>query len=219
MSHQITPPQTQLMMPGNRFSPAPPTAASQLVKHKQKVISNFGNIQSVHIPHDWRGYERCYVEMGPRIFLQLNAPNKSISLKLALRTKSIGKESRFALSQLLCRKPALNRAEILLPWEIRSVREVLANVGLNQFSIPGNYAFFLSHAATIMINNRTALEIYGSFVNRDEKVLSTYRGCFWDSDGMGNIQEIFIEAPPEEFASTKLIFKEVLNSIVWKTRG
>jgi hypothetical protein len=217
MTQHVTPPQTRLMMPGNRYSQSPPTAEAA-VNQKQKVVVNFGNIQSVRMPQEWRGYERCYMEMGPRIFLQLNAPDKPITLKLALRTSNISKESRFALSQLVCRKPARERAEILLPWEIRSVREVLANVGLNQFSTPGNYAFFLSHAATINVNNRTLLEIHGSFVNRNQTVISCYRGCFWDSDGMGNIQELFIESQPEEFGATKMILKQVLNSIIWKLR-
>lgn len=221
MSHQLTPPPVNILALNSAVvkSPPPPRVSAVLAANKQRLIFNFGSIESVLLPQDWRGYERGYIEMGPRIFLQLTAPSQPITLKLAMRTRSISKESRISFADLLTRKSARTRAEILLPGEIRGIREVLSNVGLNQFITPGGYAFHLSHAATIMVNGRTILEVHGAYVNRDNRVLSCYRGCFWDSDGLGNIQELFIEAPPEEFPATKQTLKDILNSISWKNRS
>ncbi len=177
----------------------PPVAVKLAGAVEHRLLSNFGTIESVNLPENWRGFDRGYVELGSRVFLQLNSPvNPAISLKLAVRTRQISLRSASAFDQLIRRKTGWRRAEILLPCEIRSMLEVFSNVGLNQFVMPDQYAFRISHAAAVMVNGRTLLEVHGEFVNRDVKAISHYRGCFWDIDGLGTIQEAFVEGPLEE---------------------
>jgi len=134
----------------------------------------------------------------------------------------VSENAEQAFLRLLQSKPADTRPQVLLPSEIRALSEVLgmsSPVGNNQFT-PHTVSpdFYLLDASTMKVNGETVLWVEGNL--NSHGVLKSYIGIFMDGGrdpvtGREKIEEVTMQAPPEECFNYRRTFKDVVGSISW----
>jgi hypothetical protein len=187
-------------------------------------VKDAGPIQQMTAPMGWTFLqEKGLMGLGTRALIQFTPSEcESICLSVFYRGVPIGDNAAVDFQRILRSRPAINRSEVLVAQEIRALSDVMnrSTVGDNQYSnATGNPSakFKLRSAQTVNLNGRTVLEVDGSFLDIYGNSIKDFRGIYANGGlHATRIQQVFLQARPEEFPRYLRDYKAAINSIQWK---
>lgn len=171
---------------------------------EQVIVSNLGAIARLQIPNAWKEVTEPNSEPGG--FNRLNYsrdfspgdPSATLSVYFRGTLVSDGSASRF---QALLHEPCHE----LTPEEISSLSQVLSKLADED-------AFQIRSCGTAKISDRRVLLIEGEW----KTTRIQFHGLMVDADPSAReVQEVFLEAPPESFQRHIKEVLDSINSIEW----
>jgi hypothetical protein len=136
--------------------------------------------------------------------------NPDLTINHYYRGHELNNQSAEAFRNILEKKPAANREQLLSPSEIKALSQVFgqSSVGDNQHSnsaAPGTSAaptFQLDLAYTKQIKGMPGVVVEGRFVDANGTPQKEFIGAFIDSTGTGKVvQEVYLEGSSSDRAN------------------
>ena len=169
---------------------------------KMGTTVSLGQIDQIDIPPGWQEGTAQKPTGGSSLFREFHpADNPEVRLCFYYRGRRISEEAGQAFHSMLEQPP-----HVLKPEELQPLREVLREK-LNSKD------FNLLFAKTEEMNGKRVLVVEGAYNNSQLKT----RELFVDSDGTGTaVQEIYYQAPRNDYARFQPAALSALKSIRWK---
>jgi hypothetical protein len=177
-----------------------------------------GPVQSLAVPAVLVRQEESYLSRGTVTeFKTKDGTNLTVAVFDVGRPLSQASRERF--TQLLSGQPIA-----LAHSQISELSEVLGRTTLGDNQLvnkaiapdPSAPAFNLESAVINKLNERSVLEVAGSFVDRNGKPSSFYRGVFVPADNNG-VEQIYMQTSTKEQLDDNIqLYRDIIESIRWR---
>lgn len=167
------------------------------------TVRDVGQVMSMTLPKSWE--EGKPVSMpGNAFFKEVHLKqNADVSLCFYYRGQRASIQGSEAFSAVLA-KPD----HVLTPAEFKSVSEIARNKDAKDFS--------LLNARTETINGKRVLVVEGRFKEKQIDTMSMYVEAEANKQSGSVIQEIYYQAPKNDYVAHLKEAKDAFKSIIWK---
>lgn len=169
---------------------------------KTQELVDHGQIDRMTLPHGWEASRSQDGVVGSSTYKDFCPPdNKEVKMAFFFRGRPVSEYAATTFHTLLAKAP-----HILTPSEIKSVGEILRDR-----QDPADFSMLSAH--TESLNGKMALVVEGRYKQIQQ---DTY-AVMIDADGTGKfVQEIYFQAPKDEYARRLKDARQSIKSIHWK---
>jgi len=194
----------QLYEAGNAVVTDDSTQSGEAARKQRNAIAEQGQVASMDLPEGWTeaAAEHSKFGIGSRSMREFHPDgNSEVKLGFFYRGLKISSEGGQAFRSLLQSSPHQLSTE-----EIATIRETLQEAANPEY-------FSLQSAKTEQWNGKQVLIVRGVYKKSQNEIYD----IFVDTDGTGqSIQEIFYQAPKDQYLRFLNNAKSAMKSIIWR---